>query len=146
MDPVKCSFCGGVTLEPCTSLVEAEQSAELCTSLVEAEQSAKLGTHPCVSYRYAKATMPKMHATIKPKATPEKSDGSFTGYYKIPEGATDLIDLIEHKNMSFGVGNIFKACYRLGEKDGTDATYDLRKIIFFAQRTLAQIEKGTTNG
>jgi hypothetical protein len=69
------------------------------------------------------------------------SDGSSTDYYKIPEGATDLIDLIEHKNMSFGVGNIFKACYRLGEKDGINAAYDLRKIIFFAKRALAAVER-----
>lgn len=70
-----------------------------------------------------------------------KSDGSSTGYYRLPPGATDLIDLIEHKRMSFGIGNIFKACYRLGAKHGVDAAYDLRKIIFFAQRALAQHEQ-----
>ena len=70
-----------------------------------------------------------------------KSDGSSTDYYRIPDGATDLIDLIEHKNMGFSVGNIFKACYRLGEKHGTDAMYDLNKIIFFAERMKKQIEK-----
>ena len=69
------------------------------------------------------------------------SDGSSTGYYKLPEGATDLIDLIEHKNMTFGIGNIFKACYRLGDKHGIDHGYDLRKIIFFAQRALAKLER-----
>jgi hypothetical protein len=69
------------------------------------------------------------------------SDGSSTDYYKIPAGATDIIDLIEHKRMTFGIGNIFKACYRLGEKDGIDAAYDLRKIIFFAKRALAEIER-----
>lgn len=73
--------------------------------------------------------------------TKVKSDGASTGYYKIPEGATDLIDLIEHKGMSFGIGNIFKACYRLGQKSGTDAAYDLRKIIFFAERALQQLDK-----
>ena len=72
------------------------------------------------------------------------SDGSSTGYYKLPAGAVDLIDLIEHKHMSFGIGNVFKACYRLGEKNGIDAAYDLRKIIFFAQRALAQHEKENT--
>lgn len=67
------------------------------------------------------------------------SDGSSTDYYKLPEGATDLLDLIDHKAMGFGVGNIFKACYRLGEKSGTDVAYDLRKIIFFANRELARV-------
>lgn len=72
----------------------------------------------------------------KPKKT---SDGSSTDYYKIPEGSVDLIDLIEFKNMNFAVGNIFKACYRLGQKEGNDDAYDLRKIIFFAERELKRI-------
>lgn len=66
-----------------------------------------------------------------------KSDGSSTDYYKLPPGATDLLDLIEHKEMDFAIGNIFKACYRLGEKEGTDLIYDLNKIIFFAERKKA---------
>jgi len=72
----------------------------------------------------------------------EKSDGSSTDYYKIPIGSTDLIDLIEHKNMNFAIGNIFKACFRLGEKANTDRAYDLRKILFFAQRELDRITSG----
>jgi hypothetical protein len=71
---------------------------------------------------------------------PVTSDGGSSSYYKIPEGAIDLLDLIEHKKMTFGVGNIFKACYRLGEKDGTSARYDLKKILFFAQRALDQLD------
>ncbi|WP_196232765.1 hypothetical protein [Sinorhizobium meliloti] len=70
-----------------------------------------------------------------------KSDGGSTSYYNIPEYATDLQDLIEHKRMEFGIGNIFKACYRLGEKDGTSKRYDLNKIIFFAQRELARMDR-----
>jgi hypothetical protein len=71
---------------------------------------------------------------------PIKSDGGSTDYYKVPPGATDLIDLIEHKKMGFSLGNIFKACYRLGEKEGNDALYDLNKIIFFAERLKREIE------
>lgn len=70
------------------------------------------------------------------------SDGGSTDYYKIPDGAADLQDLIEAKNMNFATGNIFKACYRLGEKVGTSGAYDLRKIIFFAERELKRIAKG----
>ena len=70
-----------------------------------------------------------------------KSDGGSTDYYKIPAGATDLIDLIEHKKMPFSLGNIFKACYRLGEKKGVDAIYDLNKIIFFAERLKKQFSE-----
>jgi len=71
--------------------------------------------------------------------TKKTSDGGITSYYELPPGATELNDLIEHKNMSFAVGNIFKAAYRLGEKDGAEEGYDLRKIIFFAKRRLKQI-------
>ncbi len=70
------------------------------------------------------------------------SDGGSTDYYKIPDGATDLIDLIEHKKMGFSLGNIFKACYRLGEKEGNDLLYDLNKIIYFAERLKRQVEQG----
>lgn len=72
---------------------------------------------------------------------PIKSDGGSSSYYLIPNGARDLLDLIEHKRMEFGIGNIFKACYRLGEKDGTSKRYDLNKIIFFAQRELDRLPK-----
>lgn len=41
-----------------------------------------------------------------------KSDGGSTSYYELPEGSKELNDLIEHKGMSFALGNIFKACYR----------------------------------
>ncbi|MBW0369538.1 hypothetical protein [Ensifer adhaerens] len=40
-----------------------------------------------------------------------KSVGGTTSYYNIPDYATDLQDLIEHKRMEFEIGNIFKACY-----------------------------------
>lgn len=81
----------------------------------------------------------------KPQKT---SDGGSTDYYEIPNGAKDLGDLIEHKGMSFNIGNVFKACYRLEEKEGTSKEYDLRKIIYFAQRELNLLEgrKGSDDG
>ncbi|UKK95011.1 hypothetical protein L7D45_14775 [Brucella pseudogrignonensis] len=65
------------------------------------------------------------------------SDGGSTSYYELPDGASELNDLIEHKGMSFALGNIFKACYRFGEKDAASRLYDLNKIIFFAERLKA---------
>lgn len=65
------------------------------------------------------------------------SDGGSTAYYRIPVGATELNDLIEHKNMSFALGNIFKACYRYGEKDSASRLYDARKMRYFADRLIA---------
>ncbi len=72
---------------------------------------------------------------------PIQSDGGSTSYYELPKGATELNDLIEHKGMSFALGNIFKACYRFGEKDAASRLYDLNKIIYFAERLKAQEER-----
>lgn len=71
---------------------------------------------------------------------PIRSDGGSTSYYDLPPGAKDIGDLIEHKNMSFNLGNIFKACYRLGSKEGTEILYDINKIIYFANRIKRQVE------
>lgn len=68
-----------------------------------------------------------------------KSDGGSSKYYFVPKWVRDINDLIHHKKMNFNVANIFKACYRYGEKDGIDREYDLNKIIFFAQRELEYI-------
>jgi hypothetical protein len=70
-----------------------------------------------------------------------KSDGSSTPYYVIPEAAKELNDLIEYKKMNFALGNIFKACYRFGQKDGVDNLYDINKIIFFAERLKIMVER-----
>lgn len=69
------------------------------------------------------------------------SDGKATSYYDFPIGAVTLNDLIEYKEMSFARGNIFKAVYRLGEKDGINDEYDLNKIIYYAERMLNLIKK-----
>jgi hypothetical protein len=72
-----------------------------------------------------------------------KSDGGSTiSYYGLPEHATELNHLMSAKGMSFARGNIFKACYRLGEKEGTDVLYDINKIIFFANVLLEMYKRG----
>lgn len=70
------------------------------------------------------------------------SDGGSSAYYHIPEDTTDLQDLIEAKDMSFARANIFKACYRMGEKAGADVLYDINKIIWFAERLKKMVSKG----
>ena len=75
-----------------------------------------------------------------PSSTTVKSDGWSTSYYELPEGASELQDLIEHRGMNFSVGNIFKACYRLGRKDGATTLYDLNKIRWYAEREIARLE------
>ena len=64
------------------------------------------------------------------------NNGGSTDYYKIPTNAKDLQDLIEYKDMNFSLGNIFKACYRLGKCSHSDAVRDLNKIIWFANREI----------
>jgi hypothetical protein len=72
-----------------------------------------------------------------PDTTVQKEgNGWSTHYYELPPEAAELQDLIEYREMNFSLGNIFKACWRIGEKDGTDEIYDLNKIIWFAQREL----------
>ena len=67
--------------------------------------------------------------------------GSTPHQYSIPSDAKELQDLIEYRNMNFAIGNIFKACYRMGRKEGADELYDLNKIIFFAKRERKRIKK-----
>lgn len=73
--------------------------------------------------------------------TDDKPGGSTPSQYGLPEGATDLQDLIEHRRMNFAVGNIFKACYRTGTCSHSDALRDARKMLWFAQREVARLEK-----
>lgn len=83
------------------------------------------------------AAIPQQIGVLPVYAPSQTSDGGSTSYYELPTCATELNDLIEHKNMSFALGNIFKACYRFGEKDAASRLYDLNKIIFFAERLKA---------
>lgn len=73
------------------------------------------------------------------QATESANKGGTTDYYDIPKGAVTLNDLIDHKEMSWNVANIFKACYRLDEKPGVDKEYDLNKIVYYANRELAKL-------
>ena len=70
-----------------------------------------------------------------------KNNGGDTDYYAIPKGAKTLNDLVEYKDMDFATGNIFKATYRLGEKEGISLEYDLNKIIYYANRKLAKLKR-----
>ncbi len=65
--------------------------------------------------------------------------GGPSEYYDFPEGAITLNDLIEDKDMGFHRGNIFKACWRWGTKEGTSKEYDARKIIYSGSRLLKKI-------
>lgn len=70
------------------------------------------------------------------------SDGGSTSYYDLPSHAEDIGDLISHIGMSFARGNLFKACYRLGQKEGVDVMYDLNKMEYF----VAELKKAHKRG
>jgi hypothetical protein len=74
------------------------------------------------------------------EAKAQKLTGWSSNYYQIPESAKEIQDLIEHRDMNFSVGNIFKAAYRLGQKTGTTEEYDLEKIIWFAKREIERLK------
>ncbi len=73
---------------------------------------------------------------------PEKSNGGSTGYYTLPEHATELRHLISAKGMSKSRGDIFKACYRLGNKSGASVEYDLNKMKFFIEDLIEMHQRG----
>lgn len=94
----------------------------------------------CEDHDYCSTMNPCPQCNEPGKIAPmEKLTGWSSDYYKLPDGAEELQDLIEHKGMNFSVGNIFKAAYRLGEKRGTDELYDLDKILWFATREKTRI-------
>lgn len=74
--------------------------------------------------------------------TKTPSDGGSTKYYVLPSHANELRHLISHKGMSKARGDIFKACYRLGEKEGVDVRYDLNKMLFFIQDLIEMNDRG----
>lgn len=63
----------------------------------------------------------------------EKSDGSSASYYDLPEGATQLQDLISFKNMNAQMGEIGRAWYRYGQVAHSEKMRDINKILFYAQ-------------
>ena len=66
------------------------------------------------------------------------SDGSTASYYELPAGAAELQDLISYKNMNAQIGEIFRACYRMGEASHSDELRDAKKIKFYID---AEIER-----
>lgn len=70
-----------------------------------------------------------------------KSDGSTASYYELPEGATELQDLISYKNMNAQMGEIFRASYRYGEVEHSEKLRDAKKIRFYINAEIERLEK-----
>ena len=69
------------------------------------------------------------------------SDGSTAEYYQLPEGSTQLQDLISCKNMNGQIAEIFRECYRYGQASHSDEMRGIKKILFYAQAELERLEK-----
>ena len=68
------------------------------------------------------------------------SDGSTASYYELPRGAKELQDLISHRNMNSQIGEIFRACYRMGRAAHSNELRDAKKILFYAKAEVARLE------
>ncbi len=75
------------------------------------------------------------------KTSKEHSDGSSADYYKLPPGATQLQDLISHRNMNAQIGEIFRACFRYGNASHSDQLRDAKKILFYAHSEVKRLER-----
>lgn len=69
------------------------------------------------------------------------SDGSTADYYELPAGASELQDLISHRNLNAQDGEIFRAIYRKGRASHSDELRDARKVLFYAQAEVKRLEK-----
>jgi hypothetical protein len=67
------------------------------------------------------------------------SDGSTAEYYELPPGASELQDLISHRNMNAQIGEIFRASYRYGQTSHSDELRDARKIRFYIEAEIARL-------
>jgi len=70
-----------------------------------------------------------------------QSDGSTASYYELPEGATELQDLISAKNMNAQIGEIFRTCFRYNQVAHSPMKRDIKKILFYAKAELERINK-----
>lgn len=72
-----------------------------------------------------------------------KSDGSTASYYQLPDGCTELQDLISHRDMNAQIGEIFRSCYRYGQASHSDKLRDAKKIRFYIEAEIKRLEKTT---
>jgi len=73
--------------------------------------------------------------------TKEKSDGATASYYELPDGATELQDLISDRNMNAQIGEIFRECYRYGRASHSDEVRGIKKILFYAKAELERLQR-----
>ena len=65
--------------------------------------------------------------------------GDGNDYYDLPLNALQLQDLIEFKNMNANIKDIFKACWRKGDKKRVDEIYDVEKMVYYSLREAGKV-------
>lgn len=93
-----------------------------------------------------KVQKPKAHKSLRKFDKPEQvkgtTDGLTADYYVLPSHATELKHIISHRGMSKARGDIFKACYRMGLKEGVSIQYDINKIKSHIADLEEMLERG----
>lgn len=84
---------------------------------------------------------PEVHDECPCKPDASTSDGSTASYYELPEGATELQDLISYRNMNAQMGEIQRAVYRYGMASHSDQLRDAKKIKFYIEAEIARLER-----
>ena len=69
-----------------------------------------------------------------------KSDGSTASYYELPPNATELQDLISHRDLNAQMGEIFRAVYRYGQCPHSPKIRDAKKILFYITAEIKRLE------
>jgi len=80
------------------------------------------------------------------QAKGEVSDGSTASYYVLPQGCTELYELITHRDMNAQIGEIFRACYRYGFVAHSSKLRDAKKIKFYIEAEIARLLKLEAKG
>lgn len=83
----------------------------------------------------------KFPASMKEASLSGKSDGLHADYYTLPKNATQLQDLISHRNMNAQIGEIFRECYRYGLASHSDELRGINKIFFYAKAEKERLER-----
>jgi len=69
------------------------------------------------------------------------SDGSTASYYELPEGASELQELISCKDMNGQMAEIFRATYRYGQVAHSEKMRDAKKIKYYIEAEIARLDK-----
>lgn len=84
---------------------------------------------------------PGVHDECPCQPDASTSDGSTASYYELPEGATELQDLISYRNLNAQDGEMFRALYRKGRASHSDALRDAKKVLFYAKAEVDRLER-----